>query len=118
MVSAVEPVTQPPQVKPMIASAIAPPTAPPSAGFTFDEIFMMSFQGESYPLTGCKLSTDYAPQRVNCDGSVALNATSPREERRDKLSISANSPETGTIRARRCIQHRIESVIKGQTCAT
>src|SRR5215208_6897399 len=118
MVLAVELVTQPPQVKPMIASAIAPPTAPHSAGFTFDEIFMMSFQRESYPLTGCKLSTDFATQRVNCDVSVALNATSRHEERRDKLCISANSPETGTIRARSCIQHRIESVIKGQTCAT
>src|SRR5688572_14524330 len=41
MVVAVEPVTQPPQVKPKIARATAPPTAPQRAGLTLGEMFMI-----------------------------------------------------------------------------
>lgn len=40
-VVAEEPVTQPPQLNPMMARATAPPTAPHAAGLTFGDIFMV-----------------------------------------------------------------------------
>ena len=39
--SAVPPVTQPPQLKPMIARRIAPPAAPHKAGVKDDDTFMV-----------------------------------------------------------------------------